>query len=316
MSRFASSTSRSGYPATTATARVADNLALYGHTPHADEPEFRPMPDDAVLDGAVASLFGSIIDPFADTALEPDTADLLWSLADVLHRKGDRVQRFLDDNELKQRASQDEQDGSEIRSVELERLVDKGKLLLEKRAAFERMRDEAALRYEDHTGSPWRPRSGSMVNHKTMTAAVVDSRDYINAKRIRETEVLIPAGTRIAFSGGYECNDVDGIWKVLDSVHAKYPDMVLLYTDGKVGADRIAASWAASRKVVPIGFPPRKQHAADRAAPFKRNDLLLDAMPIGLVVFPGNGITDNLADKATARGVKLIDMRKGAKGGA
>jgi hypothetical protein len=50
------------------------------------------------------------------------------------------------------------------------------------------------------------------------------------------------------------------------------------------------------------------------AAPFKRNDQLLEVLPIGVVVFPGSGISDNLADKAKKLGIPLFDFRKG--GGA
>jgi hypothetical protein len=34
-------------------------------------------------------------------------------------------------------------------------------------------------------------------------------------------------------------------------------------------------------------------------------------MPIGLVVFPGSGVTDNLADKARRLGIPLCDFRRG-----
>ena len=47
-----------------------------------------------------------------------------------------------------------------------------------------------------------------------------------------------------------------------------------------------------------------------KAAPFKRNDQLLEALPIGVVVFPGSGVTDNLADKARKLGIPLFDFRK------
>ena len=36
---------------------------------------------------------------------------------------------------------------------------------------------------------------------------------------------------------------------------------------------------------------------------------MLDVLPIGLVVFPGSGITDNLADKARKLGIRLFDFR-------
>ena len=37
---------------------------------------------------------------------------------------------------------------------------------------------------------------------------------------------------------------------------------------------------------------------------------MLDVLPIGLVVFPGSGITDNLADKAKRLGIPVSDCRK------
>jgi hypothetical protein len=71
----------------------------------------------------IAGLFETLAEPLIDTRLEPDVPDLLWSLTDLFHRKAARVQRQLDDNEDRQRRCQTEQDGSEIRSVELERLI-------------------------------------------------------------------------------------------------------------------------------------------------------------------------------------------------
>lgn len=299
----------SGYPSTTATARVTDAMSLYGYTPGFDEPDTRELPDESVLHGVVTSLFAGFAEPFADTGLEREVPDLLWSLTDLFHRKADRIQRALDDNESKQRASHEQQDGSEIRSVELERLTDKGIRLLELREAFERMRDSAAEEYESHTGSVWRPRAGSMVNHKKVTAAMIDSRDYISAKRRSETEVLVPAGPKILFAGGTDCNDHTLIWEVLDRVHRKHPTMVLVHGGSPRGAERIASAWADNRKVTQIAFKPEWDRDG-KSAPFKRNDRMLEVMPIGLVVFPGSGITDNLADKARRLGIIISDYRK------
>lgn len=39
------------------------------------------------------------------------------------------------------------------------------------------------LHYEAQTRSAWRPRSGSLVSRAKLTSAVVDSRDFINARR-------------------------------------------------------------------------------------------------------------------------------------
>ena len=169
---------------------------------------------------------------------------------------------------------------------------------------MELFRDQAADQFERHTGSAWRPRAGSMVNHRTLTAAMIDSRDFLAAKRRAETEVLLPAGPKIAFTGGLDFNDHHAVWDRLDKVHAKHPDMVLLHGGSPKGAERIAACWANNRKVPQIAFKPDwTRHA--KAAPFKRNDQMLDVLPIGVIVFPGSGISANLADKAKKLGIPV-----------
>ena len=245
--------------------------------------------------------------------MEPDLEDLLWSTVNVFHRAGDRIERELDTNEQVQKRSQKDQDGSEIRSVELERLLAEGLTLIERRNAFELMRDQAAELFETHAGTAWRPRTGSMVNHGKLTAAMIDSRDFLAAKRRAETEVMLPPGPKVAFAGGYECNDHTAIWAALDRVHGKHPGMVLLHGGSPKGAERIASCWADNRKVPQVAFKPDFTRHRN-AAPFKRNDQLLDVLPIGVVVFPGSGISDNLADKARKLGIPLFDFRKG--GGA
>ncbi|MGO9641684.1 MAG: hypothetical protein ACLP1Y_10310, partial [Candidatus Acidiferrales bacterium] len=172
-----------------ATARVIENLELHGYQPSGGEPDPRPLPDTDLVAGAISDLFDILGGAFRDTGLEPDLDYLLWHLADLFHKKAARAQRQLDDNEDRQKRSQVEQDGSEVRSVELESLIAKGQALIDRRAAFEHMRDLAAERYEAETGSAWRPRAGSLVNHRHLTAAMIDSRDFIAARRRADTEL-------------------------------------------------------------------------------------------------------------------------------
>ena len=127
-----------------------------------------PTPSAASSTHAVEALSAML----TGTRLEDDLADLLWSFVNLFHRKVDRIERELDSNEQAQRRGQAEQDGSEVKSVELERLIDQGLSLIERRNAFEFFRDHAAELFEVATGSAWRPRAGSMVNHR-----VADRRD-------------------------------------------------------------------------------------------------------------------------------------------
>jgi hypothetical protein len=138
-------------------------LQLYGHRPFQDEPDPRPLPEAQAVAGAVADIFDALIATLHDTRLEADLDDLLWSAVNLFHRAVSRIERKLDDNEQAQRRSQKEQDGSEIRSVELERLTAEGQTLIERRNSMEFFRDQAAEQFEHHTGSSWRPRAHAIA---------------------------------------------------------------------------------------------------------------------------------------------------------
>lgn len=292
------------------TDHVLTELQLYGYRPFQDEPDPRPLPEGRIVAGAIADIFDALITTLEDTRLERDLDDLLWSAVNLFHRAADRIERELDDNEQAQRRAQREQDGTEVKSVELETLIAEGRTLIERRDAFELMRDQAAEHFERHTGSPWRPRSGSMVNHRNLTSAMIDSRDFLAAKKRAETEVLLPSGSKIALTGGLDFNDHRLIWAKLDQVHAKHPDMVLLHGGSPKGAERIASRWADHRKVPQVAFKPNwTKHA--KAAPFKRNDEILQVLPIGVMHFPGTGIQDNLADKARKLGIPVWKFGNG-----
>lgn len=287
-----------------ATAHLLDELALYGHRPFEDEPDPRPLPDARMAAGAIADMFDALVATLEETRLEPDLQSLLWALPNLFHRAGERIERALDDNEQAQRRSVGEQDGSEVRSVELERLLLEGTTLIERRDAMDFFRETAAEHYRLHTRQAWTPRTGSLVNRRTLTAAMIDSRDFLAARRQADRTVLLPPGTRIAITGGNAVQDGRRIWRALDKVRAKHPDMILLHGGSPSGTDRIADCWARARGVTVIQFRPDwARHG--KAAPFKRNDVLLEQLPAGLLAFPGSGITANLVDKARKMGLPV-----------
>ena len=110
-------------------------LQLYGYRPFQDEPDPRPLPESRPSQRRRRYLRCPDRD-LGETRLEPDLEDLLWSTVNVFHRAAERIERDLDDNELAQR-SQKDQDGSEVNSVELERLTAEGITLIERRNIFE-----------------------------------------------------------------------------------------------------------------------------------------------------------------------------------
>ena len=298
--------------ASSPTDHVLTELQLYGWRPFQDEPDPRPLPDGNDVATAVADIFDALIATLGDTRLEPDLEELLWGTVNLFHRATSRVERDLDDNEQAQRRLQREQDGSEVKSVELERTTAEGQTTIERRNSMELFRDLAAEAFEHHTGTAWRPRTGSMVNHRNLTAAVIDSRDFLAARRRAEAEVMLPAGPKVAVSGGADFTDHRLIWAKLDQVHAKHPDMVLMHGAAKTGAEKIAARWAGNRKVPQIPFEPDFRKYSKKQAPFKRNDSMLEALPVGVLVFGGGGIQENLYDKARELGIPARKYDGGA----
>ncbi|MGF6313559.1 hypothetical protein ABIB82_007716 [Bradyrhizobium sp. i1.8.4] len=144
----------------------------------------------------------------------------------------------------------------------------------------------------------------SVGGSRNLTFAMIDSRDFLVAKKRADNQVLMPPGPKVALTGGLDFNDHRLIWAKLDQVHAKHADMVLLHGGSPRGAELIAAKWADNRKVPQIAFKPDwTKHA--KAAPFKRNDAMLNELPIGVMYFPGTGIQDNLADKAKKLGIPV-----------
>ena len=290
-----------------ATAAAIERIALYG-LQSADEPN--DPPDEQMLTGIAQHTMEAFVGAVEGTPLERDLDELLWSFVNVFHRRLHTLQLRLDENEDAQRLLTESQDGSEVRSVELERKLAEGEALMVRRDAFEALRDAAASEHALLTGSPWLPRSGSKTSRNAkLTSAVIDSRDWRAAKRRRETDANCPAGTKIAFAGGTEFTDHSTVFHALDRTRTKHPDMVLMHGGSPRGAELIAAKWADAKGVSQVVFRPNWTHHG-KAAPFKRNDALLEELPIGLIAFPGSGITANLVDKARKLGIPVMQPVK------
>ena len=154
----------------------------------------------------------------------------------------------------------------------------------------------AAESYRAETGSVWRPRRGSHASQTgKLTSAAIDARDFARARKDRKTAAHLPGGTLVAIAGGKDADPAAVIAR-LDQARDKYSDIVIVHGGGP-GVDRIAARWAETNGVHQIVCKPDWERHG-RAAPFRRNDEMLDLLPKGVIAFPGNGITGNLVDKA------------------
>ena len=288
------------------TAVICDNLELFGGSPAADEPDTRELwvQDEALA--AINEAFSLLADVVAQdgTQLEAERESLLWGFVNALHAQMQRLDRSVDDLRPRLRELDRAQDGTEITAHELERITDRARSLGNRRDAFEQMRDQAAAAYAAVTGNHWRPRRGSHTSQTgVLTSAAIDARDFVRARDNRKSAAHVPNGTLIAVAGGREASDINAICAVLDLVFEKHPDMVLVHGGGP-GAEKIAARWAEQHGIHQIVCKP-DWNAHQRAAPFRRNDELLNLLPKGVVAFPGSGITANLVDKARQLGIPV-----------
>ena len=289
-----------------ATATVCENLATFGGAPERGELDSRDIWDEDDALDALGEAIRVIVDGVTvdGTQMADEREPLLWGFVNMLHSQVARLDRAVDRIAPEMRDLERAQDGTEVKAHELETLTDRARNLGDRRDAFEKMRDLAADAYRVETGDVWRPRRGSHVSQTgQLTSAAIDARDFRRARKDRETRAHLPDGTLVAIAGGKNVSDADAVWTTLDRAREKHGDMVLLH-GGSPGYEKIAASWADARGVDQVVCRPDWRTHGD-AAPFRRNDELLNLLPKGVIAFPGSGITGNLVDKARRLGIPV-----------
>ena len=291
------------------TAAICDHAALFGATPGPDEPDNRFVWNEPEALAAIEQTVHTLIENVAPdgTQLADERESLLWGFVNLFHAQAGRIDRTADRIVPEMRDLERAQDGTEVKALELERLTERARNLGDRRDAFETMRDFAAEAYGVETGQVWRPRQGSHTSRTgRLTSAAIDARDFRRARKDSETRAHLPAGTLIAITGGKNVADGAAVWSTLDRTKAKHGDMVLLH-GGSPGVEKIAASWAEARGVDQVVCRP-DWNAHGKAAPFRRNDELLNLLPKGVIAFPGSGITGNLVDKARQLGIPVYKV--------
>ena len=128
-----------------ATAAVCEQAALFGATPERDEFDSREVWDADEATGAVCEAFRIIAEGACPDGLQlaDERESLLWGFVNMLDAQTQRLDRAADKLGPELRDLQREQDGTEIKSFELELLTDRARNLTDRRDAFETMRDAA-----------------------------------------------------------------------------------------------------------------------------------------------------------------------------
>jgi hypothetical protein len=148
-----------------------------------------------------------------------------------------------------------------------------------------------------------------------MTSALVEGRTFLRAPADSQRTAAMPQGTPVVFAGGRQSFATseeakalaDSVWATLDKVRERVADLVLVHGGDNKGLDRIAASWAESRKVAQVAFALDRR--LGRRAGFRRNEQMLGLKPRYLVAFAGNGVLERLVIDAKRAGIAVVDRR-------
>ena len=211
-----------------ATAAICEQAQLFGATPERGEFDTRDVWDrDDAMD-AIGEAFRIVAQGVAPDGfqLADERESLLWGFVNMLDAQVRRLDRGVDRLSPELRDLQRTQDGTEIKSRELELVTDRAQNLGDRRDAFETLRDAAAQAYRGETGDTWRPRRGSHTSQTgKLTSAAIDARDFMRARKDRETRAHLPEGTLVAIAGGKDVRDPGAVFARLDkaSPGAKRP---------------------------------------------------------------------------------------------
>lgn len=248
------------------------------------------------------------------SALERDIEDLGWGLVNLFHRAAAKKHQMIDRLTDEIRLLFAEQDGSEVATADLEDKIDLARKIEQSAEAYETMRDTAARHYLHETGRSWVPASGNRISLGT-TAAIVDGRSYLQARRERVRDANMVHGTPVIFAGGrlrFASDDdakqfADNLLRTLNAVRERVGDMYLVHGGDMKGIERLAASWAEQNGIQQLRFGLDRK-LGDRAG-FRRNEQMLSVKPRYVIAFQGNGVTERLVIEAKARGIHVVDRR-------
>ncbi|ASY46562.1 hypothetical protein CJD35_18955 (plasmid) [Sphingobium xenophagum] len=267
-----------------------------------EAPEALDMPDPEQVRAAVDMMMQTMFDVLRDTRMEAYAADLAWGFANSFHVVAKRIEGREDDAAKALGELARHYDPSEIYATELEDTQLLCQTLQGCREAMECMRDHAAEVYRVETGKPFSPVKGSRAS-SALSASMIDARDYLAGRARTRREQFAPDGPVVIFSGGQVWEDHDLLYKGLDRIKTRIPEMILATTAQAKGCDAIAHAWAAARGVKVIQF--RLDRSQGNRAAFVRNDRLVNLKPVEAVICEGSGIQMNLAQKLRQAGVPL-----------
>ncbi|MFP1133314.1 DUF2493 domain-containing protein [Asticcacaulis sp. W401b] len=278
-----------------------------------------PHPAQAEIEQLGFSLTTEVLDTFLGSALEDQLPIIMEGLIGGFHSAALRLQREADRAHDDMRRLHRDFDGSEIKDVELQDATLRYNRADAAIMIIEVLRDAACENYTAQTGEVWTPWRGSAKTH-TASYAVIEAKDAMKARRVREQGLMDPGTEVVVFRGSPQAKtslDANRIFDALNWALSQHPAMKLA-TTGNLGAEQIALKWARDKKVgVVLAKADFERHR--RAAPFKANDELLALDPVLVLTLDHSlegdsddafGPAANIAQKARENGLRVMSVTR------
>jgi hypothetical protein len=274
----------------------------------------RTHPPEAALHQLGHSLMTELLDVVGETALEDFHVMMGEALIGAFHSVAQRIERDADKARDQLAGLLRDFDGSEVLDTEIQDATRKARGADVATLAMEIVRDAAAASYTTTTGEVWSPWKGTVRASRT-TAAQIEARDAIRARKASKHQAVNPGATVVAFRAAPQADTADDANRIFDALnwaHGQWPDMALA-TSGAKGAEKLAIKWA-QQKHVTLVLAKADFDKHGRAAPFRANDDLLALEPVCVLTLATSlntkrneglqpfGPALNLAQKAAEKG--------------
>ena len=145
-------------------------------------------------------------------------------------------------------------DGSEILDVEIQAATRAARAADGATLALEIVRDTASASYTLSTGEVWCPWKGN-VRGSRVTAAQIEARDALRARRAEKHAAASPGAAVVAFRAAPQANSAEDANRIFDALNwalARWPDMALA-TSGRQGRGEAGH---------PLGAAEARDHSA------------------------------------------------------
>lgn len=280
----------------------------------------RPHPGADQLEQLGLALMTETLDVLTNTALEDITPTVAEALIGAFHSAALRLQRDFDRAADTVRRVSEAFDGSEVEDVQLQEATQQAHSAEAAIRAVELIRDAASQSYTAQTGEQWTPWKGG-VRRTVSTAALIDARQALRAKKASALAAVDPGTCVVAFRGSPQADTLIDATRVYDGLNwalGQWPRMKLA-TTGAPGAERLAASWARDHHIDLILAKPDFERYG-KAAPFRANEALLALEPVIVLTLAksldaargqaqGFGPAANVAERAQQSGVRHLPIR-------